>query len=86
VNIERSLYPVRSPWLSQSQKAAALRSDTFSCPYSRGFVKGVFSDVRQRFIADSSPLASVSALCNTAAGLKAVSPQYATRREEVGED
>jgi hypothetical protein len=37
--------------------------------------KTAFSEVGQRFIADSSPVASVSALCNTAAGLRAVSTQ-----------
>jgi len=45
-----------------------------------------FSEVHQRFIADSSPVASVNALCCTAAGLRAVSPLYATRREEDVED
>src|SRR5215210_9406824 len=45
-----------------------------------------FYEVRQRFIADSSPVASVSALCNTAAGLRVLSPLYARRREVDGED
>jgi hypothetical protein len=43
-----------------------------------------FSEVRERFIADSSPGASVSALCNTAAGLRVVSLPYA--RREDGKD
>ena len=38
------------------------------------------------FVNDSSPIrrcCSASALCNTAAGLKAVSPQYATRGKKL---
>ena len=43
-----------------------------------------FSEVRERFIADSSPGASVSALCNTKPGWRVLSPLYA--RREDGED
>ena len=39
-------------------------------------------EVRERFIVDSSPGARVSALCNTAAGSKVLSPPYARRRED----
>jgi hypothetical protein len=39
-----------------------------------------------KFVNDSSPVASVSALCNTSAGLRVVSPIHASRREEDGED
>jgi hypothetical protein len=40
----------------------------------------------RKFVNDSSPVASVSALCNTAARLRVVSPLYASRNEEDGED
>jgi hypothetical protein len=51
------------------------------------FAYSAFSEVHQRFIVDSSPVASVNALCSTAGGLRAVSsPLYATRREEDVED
>jgi hypothetical protein len=51
--------------------------------YSPECVEYEFSEVREPFIADSSPVASVSAQCNTAAGSKVLSPPYARRREVV---
>jgi len=51
-------------------------------PDKAKFVFWGFCEVRERFIADSSPVASVSALCNTAAGSKVLSPPYARRRED----
>jgi hypothetical protein len=42
---------------------------------------GVLGSSAKEFVNDSSPGASMSELCNTAAGLRVLSPLYARRRE-----
>jgi hypothetical protein len=67
-----------------------VRLPFFFLPLFTKCVEGRFSELRldgsPKFVNDSSSIASVSALCNTAAGLRVVSPLYASRREEDGED
>jgi hypothetical protein len=74
-----------SPLLLHAAEATLIHPSAWKVN-SANFAFTEFSEVRQRFISDSLPVASVSALCNTAAGLRVTSHLYARRREEGGDD